>query len=40
MIDQQDILSAIDRHADVIRTTMRFVHDHPEPGHEEHESSR
>jgi metal-dependent amidase/aminoacylase/carboxypeptidase family protein len=35
MIDQQDMLAAIDRQTDTIRATMRFVHDHPELGHEE-----
>ncbi len=40
MIDQRDILAAIARQTDVIRETMRFVHDHPELGHEEHECSR
>ena len=40
MIDHQDVLAAIARQADTIRATMRFVHEHPELGHEEHECSR
>lgn len=40
MIDPQHVLAAVDRHADTIRATMRFVHEHPELGHEEYECSR
>jgi metal-dependent amidase/aminoacylase/carboxypeptidase family protein len=40
MIDRQDVLAAIARQTDTIRATMRFVHEHPELGHEEHECSR
>jgi metal-dependent amidase/aminoacylase/carboxypeptidase family protein len=40
MIDRQDVLEAIARQRDAIGTTMRFVHEHPELGHEERECSR
>jgi metal-dependent amidase/aminoacylase/carboxypeptidase family protein len=40
MIDQREILSAVARQTDAIREAMRFVHGHPELGHEEHECSR
>jgi metal-dependent amidase/aminoacylase/carboxypeptidase family protein len=40
MIDRQDVLAAIARQTETIRATMRFVHEHPELGHEEHECSR
>jgi metal-dependent amidase/aminoacylase/carboxypeptidase family protein len=40
VIDPHDVLGAVDRHADTIRATMRFVHEHPELGHEEYECSR
>ena len=40
MIDRQDVLAAIARQTDAIRETTRFVHEHPELGHEEHECSR
>jgi len=35
-----DVLAAVAGQADVIRDTIRFVHEHPELGHEEHECSR
>lgn len=34
------VLDAVDAQADAIAATSRFVHDHPELGHEEHECSR
>jgi metal-dependent amidase/aminoacylase/carboxypeptidase family protein len=40
MIDSQDVLASIGRQADAIQATIRFVHEHPELGHEEHECSR
>jgi metal-dependent amidase/aminoacylase/carboxypeptidase family protein len=40
MIDEQEILAAVARQTDTIRAAMRFVHDHPELGHEEYECSR
>jgi metal-dependent amidase/aminoacylase/carboxypeptidase family protein len=40
MIDEQDVLAAVERQTEAIRETMRFVEEHPELGHEEHESSR
>lgn len=40
MIDREEILAAVARQADGIRASMRFVHDHPELGHAEHECSR
>ncbi len=40
MIDREHILAAIARQTDAIRTTMQFVHDHPELGHAEYECSR
>ena len=39
MIDSQDVLASIGRQADAIQATIRFVHEHPELGHEEHECS-
>jgi metal-dependent amidase/aminoacylase/carboxypeptidase family protein len=35
-----EVLAAVDAQAETVRATMRFVHDHPELGHEEHECSR
>jgi metal-dependent amidase/aminoacylase/carboxypeptidase family protein len=40
MIGHQELLAAIARQTDAIRATIRFVHEHPELGHEEHECSR
>jgi metal-dependent amidase/aminoacylase/carboxypeptidase family protein len=40
MIDGQDVLASIGRQADAIQATIRFVHEHPELGHEEHECCR
>jgi metal-dependent amidase/aminoacylase/carboxypeptidase family protein len=40
MIGGEDVLVAVARQEDRIRGTMRFVHEHPELGHEEHECSR
>jgi metal-dependent amidase/aminoacylase/carboxypeptidase family protein len=39
VIDQQAILAAVARQTDAIRGAMRFVHEHPELGHEEYECS-
>jgi metal-dependent amidase/aminoacylase/carboxypeptidase family protein len=36
----EEVLAAVDAQADAIRTTMRFVHEHPELGHEEHACSQ
>ncbi len=40
MIDRQDVLASIARQTNAIQATIRFVHEHPELGHEEHECSR
>ena len=40
MIDRAELLAAVARQTDAIRASMRFVHDHPELGHDEHECSR
>jgi len=40
MIVAEDVLAAVARQEGVVRGTMRFVHEHPELGHEEHECSR
>lgn len=40
MIGVEDVLAAVARQEGVVRGTMRFVHEHPELGHEEHECSR
>jgi metal-dependent amidase/aminoacylase/carboxypeptidase family protein len=37
VIADADVLTAVDAQASALRDTMRFVHDHPELGHEEHE---
>jgi len=39
VIASADVLAAVARQVDRIRETMRFVHDHPELGHEERECS-
>ena len=39
MIDSRDVLAAISRQTDAIRSTVQFVHEHPELGHEERECS-
>ena len=39
MIASADVLAAVAGQADRIRETMRFVHGHPELGHEERECS-
>jgi metal-dependent amidase/aminoacylase/carboxypeptidase family protein len=39
VIASADVLAAVADQADRIRETMRFVHDHPELGHEERECS-
>ena len=36
MIGVEDGLAAVDEQAQAIRETMRFIHEHPELGHEEH----
>jgi hypothetical protein len=40
VIDRQDVLAAVDRQTDTVEATMRFIHEHPELGHEEHECSQ
>jgi metal-dependent amidase/aminoacylase/carboxypeptidase family protein len=40
MIEEEEILGAVAGQVDAIRAAMRFVHDHPELGHVEHECSR
>jgi len=40
MIDVQDVLAAVDGQTQTIRETTRFIHEHPELGHEEYECSR
>jgi metal-dependent amidase/aminoacylase/carboxypeptidase family protein len=40
MIGSEDVLAAVARQEGVVRETVRFVHEHPELGHEEHECSR
>jgi metal-dependent amidase/aminoacylase/carboxypeptidase family protein len=40
MIVAAEALEAVAREANAVRTTMVFVHDHPELGHEEHACSR
>jgi metal-dependent amidase/aminoacylase/carboxypeptidase family protein len=40
MIGAEDVLAAVARQEGVVRETMRFVHENPELGHEEHECSR
>jgi metal-dependent amidase/aminoacylase/carboxypeptidase family protein len=37
VIAEAGILAAVDAQAAALRKTMRFIHDHPELGHEEHE---
>ena len=40
MIAERDIVAAVDARAPLLGEVMRFVHAHPELGHEEHECSR
>ena len=40
MIADADLLAAVERHRATLLETMRFVHEHPELGHEEHHCSR
>ncbi|MBV8941285.1 MAG: M20/M25/M40 family metallo-hydrolase [Solirubrobacterales bacterium] len=40
MIAQREVLAAVDARAPLVGEVMRFVHAHPELGHEEHECSR
>jgi metal-dependent amidase/aminoacylase/carboxypeptidase family protein len=40
VISDADVLAAVDARRDDAVEVMRFVHDHPELGHEEHECSR
>lgn len=40
MIDDSDLLAALDARAELIGDVIGFVHEHPELGHEEHECSR
>jgi metal-dependent amidase/aminoacylase/carboxypeptidase family protein len=40
MTDPRAVLDAVAAQSDAISTVSRFVHDHPELGHEEHECSR
>ena len=40
MIGEPDLLEAVDARAPLLGEVMRFVHAHPELGHEEHECSR
>jgi len=40
VIADGEVLAAVDAQGDAIRETVRFVHQHPELGHEEHECSR
>ena len=37
MIADADVLAALDRQQSALRDTVRFVHEHPELGHDEHE---
>lgn len=39
MIADADLLAAVDAQGGALRETVRFVHDHPELGHEEHQCS-
>jgi metal-dependent amidase/aminoacylase/carboxypeptidase family protein len=40
VIEAADVVSAVDARAPLMREVLRFVHAHPELGHEEHECSR
>ena len=40
MLTDADVLAAVDRNRDAAETTLRFVHEHPELGHEERECAR
>jgi metal-dependent amidase/aminoacylase/carboxypeptidase family protein len=40
MIDEQELLAAVDGRAQLVGEVMGFVHAHPELGHDEHECSR
>jgi metal-dependent amidase/aminoacylase/carboxypeptidase family protein len=40
MITDRDVLAAVDARASLVGEVMRFVHEHPELGHEEHKCSR
>jgi metal-dependent amidase/aminoacylase/carboxypeptidase family protein len=40
VIEREEILAAVARQTDAIRTSMQFVHEHPELGHAEQECSR
>ncbi len=40
MIVKREVLAAVDSRAPLVGEVMRFVHAHPELGHEEHECSR
>jgi metal-dependent amidase/aminoacylase/carboxypeptidase family protein len=40
VIASRDVLAAVDARASLVGEVMRFVHAHPELGHEEHECSR
>ncbi len=40
MIGERELLAAVDARAQVVGEVMRFVHAHPELGHEEHKCSR
>jgi metal-dependent amidase/aminoacylase/carboxypeptidase family protein len=40
VIERDEILAAVARQTDAIRASMKFVHDHPELGHDEHECAR
>jgi metal-dependent amidase/aminoacylase/carboxypeptidase family protein len=40
VIASEDILAAVGHQTEAMRASMRFVHDHPELGHAEHECSR
>jgi metal-dependent amidase/aminoacylase/carboxypeptidase family protein len=39
MIADEEVISAVDAQAGTAREVLRFVHGHPELGHEEHASS-
>ena len=38
-ISDEEVISAVNAEAGTAREVLRFVHGHPELGHEEHESS-
>jgi metal-dependent amidase/aminoacylase/carboxypeptidase family protein len=40
VIDERELLAALDARAQLVGEVMQFVHAHPELGHEEHECSR